>query len=512
VNRFLGIRRSYINETWRLAQEFIARGLQTIVFANSRLHTEVLLTYLKQANPQAPGSEESIRGYRGGYLPTERRQIERGLRDGQIRAVVATNALELGIDIGSLDVAIMAGYPGTIASTLQRSGRAGRRSGTSCAVLVASSRPLDQFIAKHPDYFFAGSPEHAFIQPDNLEILVNHLKCAAFELPLSDEAFGEVDPRGLCEKLAEAGYLHRSGEYWYWTQEAYPADTISLRSVTSDNFVIIDETDAPEVIGEVDFSAALTAVHPKAIYIHGGQQYHVERLEFEQRKAYVKRVNVDYFTDAIRYTQIKMLEIAAEEKVAGPALRGHGDVLVRSQVVGFKKIKFYTLENVGAGKLELPENEMHTTAYWIKLERGLLASLPYSISERQDGMYGLLYALESIATLLLMCDRMDLGSTIGEGESAVEAQKKLPEQGGMDNTGEVRELFEPTLYLYDAYPGGIGMSEPLFQIHDRLVDRTRELIRGCGCEKGCPSCVGPVGESGTHAKEAALAILDRLRS
>jgi DEAD/DEAH box helicase domain-containing protein len=510
VNRFLGIRRSYINESWRLAQEFIKKGLQTIVFANSRLHTEVLLTYLKQANPLPPGAQEVVRGYRGGYLPGERREIERGLRNGQIRAVVATNALELGIDIGSLDVAVMAGYPGTIASTWQRAGRAGRRTGTSGAVLVASSRPLDQFIVKHPDYFFGGSPEHAYIQPDNLEILINHLKCAAFELPLGDEAFGVVDLQALCERLAEAGYLHRTGEFWYWTQEAYPADTVSLRSVSSDNFVIIDETEEPEVIGEVDFSSALSTVHPKAIYIHEGQQYHVERLEFEQRKAYVRKVDVDYFTQAIRYTEVKTLEVAEEESVPGPAVRAHGDVLVRSQVVGFKKIKFFTLENVGSGNLELPENEMHTTAYRVKLGRELLASLPFSISERQDGMFGLLYALESIASLLLMCDRLDLGSTIGEGLSSGDSGESWPKPQAIDAGRETRELFEPTLYLYDAYPGGMGMSEPLYRIHGQLVRKTRELIVGCGCENGCPSCVGPIGESGPHAKEAALAILHLL--
>src|SRR2546422_3448743 len=359
VNRNLGTRRSYINESLRVAQEFLKRNLQTIVFANSRLHTEVLLTYLHRVNPQPPGQPETIRGYRGGYLPGERREIERGLREGRIRGVVSTNALELGIDIGTLDAAVMAGYPGTIASTWQRAGRAGRRSGSSCAVLVASSAPLDQFIVKHPDYFFGRSPEHAFIQPDNLEILVNHLKCAAFELPLSaEEKFGDVSLGQLCERLAEAGFLHRAGDHWHWTQEAYPADTISLRSVTSDNFVIIDITDQPEVIGEVDFPSALTAVHPKAIYLHQGEQYHVERLDFDERKAYVKRVDVDYFTDAIRYTQVRVLEIGEETHLAAPANRAHGDVLVRSQVVGFKKIKFFTNENVGAGQLELPENEI----------------------------------------------------------------------------------------------------------------------------------------------------------
>jgi DEAD/DEAH box helicase domain-containing protein len=509
VNRFLGIRRSYINETFRVARSFLKRGLQAILFANSRLHTEVLLTYLKQDNPQPPGAPEIVKGYRGGYLPLERREIERGLRSGQIRAVVATNALELGIDIGSLDVVVMAGYPGTIASTWQRAGRAGRRKGTSCAVMVASSRPLDQFIVKHPEYFFAASPEHAYIQPDNLEILINHLKCAAFELPLEcGETFGDVDLPLLCKHLAESGYLHPSGDFWYWTQEAYPADAVSLRSVTSDNFVIVDETDQSEVIGEVDFSSALSMVHPKAIYLHGAQQYHVERLEFEQRKAYVRKVDVDYFTQAIRYTEVKRLEVAEQAAVPGPAVKAHGDVQVRSQVVGFKKIKFYTLENVGSGKLELPENEMHTTAYWMTLDRQLLDPLPFTVSEKQDGLFGLLYALESVASLLLMCDRMDLGSTIGEGMTPKASTLPAKLQEPVGSSGN--EFFEPALYLYDAYPGGIGLSEPLFHMHDLLVTRTKELIAGCACEKGCPSCVGPAGETGERAKPAALAILDRL--
>jgi len=516
VNRNLGIRRSYLNEATRVAKELLARKLQTIVFANGRLQTEVLLTYLRQANRPQPGQPEPIRGYRGGYLPGERREIERGLREGRVRGVVATNALELGIDIGSLDACVMAGYAGSIASTWQRAGRAGRRSGTSCAVLVASSAPLDQFIVQHPEYFFGQSPEHAHIQPDNLEILVNHLKCAAFELPLAaDEKFGEADVPTLCERLGEAGFLHRSGGNWHWVQEAYPADTVSLRSVTSDNFVIIDtsgeEHGDPVVIGEVDFSSALTTVHPKAIYLHQGQQYHVEHLDFDQRKAYVKPVNVDYYTDAIRYTQVRALEIAEEEPIAAPAARAHGDVLVRSQVVGFKKIKFFTNENVGDGKLELPENEMHTTAFWITLGRELLAGLPFTLSDRQSGIFGLLYALESMATLLLMCDRRDLGTAVGERPASpgIEAdwqQYSPPRQ----NAEEIKEFFEPNLYLYDAYPGGIGFSEPLYRVHDLLLRRTRELISACPCDNGCPSCVGPAGEISERTKEAALAMLNHL--
>ena len=562
VNRALGIRRSYINESSRVAQEFLKHDLQTMVFANSRLHTEILLTYLQQANPRLPGKPETIRGYRGGYLPNERREIERGLRDGKIRGVVSTSALELGIDVGSLDTVVMAGYPGTIAATWQRAGRAGRRSGSSCAVLVASSSPLDQFIVRHPDYFFGNTPEHAFIQPDNLEILINHLKCAAFELPIApSDTFGDVDLPDLCARLAEAGFLHLAGENYHWTQEAYPADTISLRSVTSDNFVIIDVTGAPNVIGEIDFPSALVFVHEKAIYLHGGQQHHVEHLDFKERKAYVKRVDVDYYTDAVRHTQVRVLEIAATRRgsestpteqldrssiplapfssstsltslasFASPASsHSHGDVLVRSQVVGFKKIKFFSNENIGDGKLELPENEMHTTSYWITLERPLLESLPFTVSERQSGMFVLLHALESVATLLLMCDHRDLGTAIGERPPAADsestsavvgAEHAAPLSGTIETftpsrmedaiSAGTKEFFEPNLYLFDAYPGGIGFSEPLFRTHDLLMQKTRELISACACEQGCPSCVGPAGDLAPRAKEASLAILDRL--
>jgi DEAD/DEAH box helicase domain-containing protein len=358
---------------------------------------------------------------------------------------------------------------------------------------------------------------YAFIQPDNLEILINHLKCAAFELPISPgDKFGDVDLPDLCTRLAEAGFLHLAGENYHWTQEAYPADTISLRSVTSDNFVIIDVTGAPTVIGEVDFPSALVFLHEKAIYLHGGQQHHVEHLDFKERIAYVKRVDVDYYTDAVRHTQVRILEIAANVPSSVHS-HSYGDVLVRSQVVGFKKIKFFTNENIGDGKLELPENEMHTTSYWITLERPLLESLPFTVSERQSGMFGLLHALESVATLLLMCDRRDLGTAIGErppspgsGSSDGTIENLIPARMNDAISSNPKEFFEPNLYLFDAYPGGIGFSEPLFRTHALLVQKTRELIAACPCEQGCPSCVGPAGDLAPRAKEAALAILDRL--
>ncbi|MDE3198133.1 MAG: DUF1998 domain-containing protein, partial [Acidobacteriota bacterium] len=496
VNRQLGIRRSYINETRRIALEMLDHGQQTLVFANNRLATEILVTYLKDACDKGRIPTESVRGYRGGYLPKERREIEKRLRAGEIRAVVATNALELGIDVGSLDAVVMAGYPGTIASTWQRAGRAGRRQSGSLAVMVASSAPVDQYVVEHPEYLFDRSPEHAYVNPDNLEILLNHLKCAVFELPMrADEKYGPHDPAELCSFLAEAGLLHRSGDAWHWTSDTYPADTVSLRSVSSDNFVVVDITGEAKIIGEVSYTAALTTLHEKAIYLHEAKQFHVERFDFKERKAYVKRVDSDYYTDAIDYTQVKALRTFDRAPVVEHVERAHGDVRVNRQIVGFKKIKFYTSENVGAGQLSMPEQEMHTTSFWLHFGAPFLAGLAeYTPTERQNGLTGLGNAFRTVASLLLMCDPHDLGVALSE-EIA----------GGLS-------AFEPNLYLYDAYPGGIGQSGPLYRMTDGLLRQTAELIAGCGCEAGCPSCVGPVGEVGERGKEAAGRILAELVS
>ena len=507
VNVQLGIRRSYLNETRRLAKTFLSRGLQTIIFANSRLATEILVTYLQEDFSQQPAGPQAVRGYRGGYLPLERREIERDLRSGRLRGVVATSALELGIDVGSLDVALLAGYPGTIASTWQRAGRAGRRQGTSAAVLVASSAPLDQFMVQNPEYFFGRSPEHGYVNPDNLFILLNHLKCAAFELPLrEDEKFGALDLRRLCQHLEETGFLHHTKDGWHWLSESYPADALSLRSVSSDNFVIVDNTHAPRVIGETDFSSALTTLHERAIYIQDGVQYHVERLDYDDRKAYVHQVDSEYFTDAISYTKIKILE-TFDSAVAGVARKNHGEVQVNTQVVGFKKIKFYTMENVGSGELTLPEQEMHTTAFWLTLPRPMMEALPYSSTERLDGVNGLANALGAIATLLVMCDARDLGTSVGENAELEISEEPDPESGQTGKRTVVRKIFEPNIYLYDSYPGGVGLSEPLFRLSDSLLEKTHKLISECPCPTGCPSCVGPAGEIGEKGKEVALEIL-----
>jgi DEAD/DEAH box helicase domain-containing protein len=527
VNQQLGIRRSYLAETRRVTSEFLKRTLQVIVFAQSRLATEILTTYLKDDFDGPPGTREQIRGYRGGYLPQRRREIEKGLREGSVRAVVSTNALELGIDIGALDVCVMAGYPGTIAATWQRAGRAGRRSSRSAAVLVASSAPLDQFVVRNPGYFFDASPEHALIDPDNLHILVDHVKCAAFELPFTtSERFGRHDVQEVLGILQESGLVHRvdggdADGHWQWTNESYPADAVSLRSISSDNFVIVDVTDGADVIGETSFNSGPSTLHEKAIYMIEGALYQVERLDFEGRKAYVRRIDCDYYTDAITYTKVTVLEVFQktglgtgdsgsgnegtsdpEPRIPDPGAHSHGEVHVSSRVVGFKKIKFYTNENIGSGDLDLPEQQMHTTAYWLSVPQPVMGALPFAPDDRRDGVVGLSFAMRQVAQLLLMCDRQDIGISIGNGE-----------QGG-DDTDLNRAGFpttisdQPRIFVYDNYPGGIGFSEPLFRMRTELLTRSRELIAACECAHGCPTCVGPVGDTGPLAKTVALRILD----
>jgi DEAD/DEAH box helicase domain-containing protein len=536
VNAQLGIRRSYLAEARRVALEFLRKNLQLILFAQSRLAVEILTTYLKDAFHGPPGAADVIRGYRGGYLPNRRREIERGLRDGLVRAVVSTNALELGIDIGALDVSIMAGYPGTIAATWQRAGRAGRRTTRSAAVLVASSAPIDQFVVRNPSYFFDASPEHALINPDNLHILLDHVKCAAFELPFTnDEHFGvegrpgEVDLQAVLSVLSEEGFVHQADGQWNWTNESYPADAVSLRSVSSDNFIVVDCTNGERVIGETDFTSGPSTLHEKAIYILEGQLFQVERLDFDGRKAYLRAVDCDYYTDAITYTKVTILD-TFESGVPGPpapasdvpgdaddiddqalvrqastdVTRSHGEVHVVSRVVGFKKIKFYTNENIGSGELDLPEQQMHTSSYWLTIPAALMASLPYAGDDRRDGVVGLAFAMRNIAQLLLMCDGHDIGLSVDGG--TLERSKRTGGIGGVPDALAT----DPNVFIYDNYPGGIGFSRPLFEMHGLLLARTRELIAGCPCTSGCPSCVGPEGNTGPFAKLVASRILELL--
>ncbi|HET9015067.1 MAG TPA: DEAD/DEAH box helicase [Thermomicrobiaceae bacterium] len=490
VNRQLGIRRSSVLEASRIAGELVRAGVHTIVFARARTTAEVMLTYLREALPAPVGGGDAVRGYRGGYLPGQRREIERGLRDGSVRAVVSTNALELGVDIGSLDACVITGYPGTIASTWQQAGRAGRRDGASLAVLVASSSPLDQFIVQNPDYFFGRDAEHGLINPDNLLVLISHLKCAAFELPFrDDEPFGTFDPREILDYLEEERILHHAGDTWYWMAETYPAEEVSLRTAARDNVVIIDQsrTGQPRVIGEVDAFAAPMLVHTDAVYIHEGQQYHVDKLDWDEKKAYVHPVNVDFYTDASLSVRVQILDQFSEGEIGSE--RNHGEVLVGAIVTQYKKIKLHTHDNVGWGKVHLPEEQMHTTAYWMCLPRYLSDRM--RAVEMQGALAGLANVLVNVAPLYLMCDPRDIG---------VFPQVKSPFTD------------RATIFLYDRIPGGIGFSPRLYDLHEALLRAAVDLIRHCSCEAGCPSCVGPTTEVGARGKENTLGILRLLLS
>ena len=488
VNKQLGIRRSVIKESSRIARIFLQYGVQTIVFARSRMNVEILVTYLRESMRQAKKPADSIRGYRGGYLPLERREIEKGLRSGDVKGVVSTNALELGIDIGRLDCCITAGYPGTIASSWQQAGRAGRKAGVSAAVMISSSNPLDQYMINHPDYFFGSAPESGIINPDNLIILMSHLKCAAFELPFeAEETFGIDATVELLEYLEEHAVLQRQDNRFYWTSESYPAEQVSLRSATPENVVIVDTTaEGHRVIGEVDLCTAPLLVHNEAIYLHQSRQFHVDRLDWEGRKAYVRQVDVDYYTDAEVKTDIRVLDVFAEEKDES-GQTSHGEISVTTTPTMFKKIKFNTHENVGFGTISLPEMEMHTTAYMWQLHGHTEKEIRQAGFDFAAGMRGLGSVMGTVASLFLMCAPRDI-TTVPMIKSPFHR--------------------EAALYIYDSYPGGVGFSEKLYELHDELLRAARDLVQQCSCPSGCPSCVGPALETGESAKQATLRILE----
>ncbi|MCK9229181.1 MAG: DEAD/DEAH box helicase [Syntrophales bacterium] len=518
VNRELGIRQSALTPARIMASDLIENAIATIVFTTSRLNVEVLARYLKDGlGRKIPRDDRYVTGYRGGYLPNLRRQIEAGLRDRAIMGVVSTNALELGIDIGDLEVCIMAGYPGSIAGTWQQAGRAGRRRGHSLAVLIARSNPMDQYIADNPDYFFSRSPEHCRVNPDNLLILLHHLKSAAFELPFrKGERFGSENIEELLEYLEDKGVLHRVDDRWYWAAESYPADEISLRSINPESIVVIDTTVRGEhrVIAEVDWDSAFTTVHDEAVYMVDSRQYHVDSLDLERKKAYVRAVDVDYYTDAMTYTNVRVIDVFGTVH-RDPLIVEHGEVQVVRKVVGYKKIKFYTSENVGYGDVNLPEKDMHTTSYWFTVPRNVLDRLSCSREEIIDGMAGLAHALHHLAAMLLMADIRDIDRCIGDKSGEWFVQRGGGHRSFVDAPPGDRDGlpvgmndFDPTIFIFDACPGGIGFSELLFGEHDRLMASARERIAGCPCDHGCPSCVGPTLEVGPKGKEAALAILD----
>jgi DEAD/DEAH box helicase domain-containing protein len=483
VNREMGIRRSSMLEARRIAAPWIRTGVQTIVFCRSRLQVEVMLSYLRQDLAPRLDANRRVRGYRAGYLPLHRREIEAGLRNGEITGVVSTNALELGIDIGSLQTAVLVGYPGTIASTWQQLGRAGRRSG-SVGVFVASSSPLDQFIVRHPEYFLSANPEEGLIDADNLLLLAGHLQAGLFELPFEDqERLGRADVGELLRVFEEDGSATRSAGRWFWSRQAFPAEEVHLRRILADNVVIIDTSHPrPQVIGEMDQFTAPVLLHEEAVYLHEGAQFHVDRLDWDEKKAYVRPVEVDYYTDALASVTVQVLETfdgPDGEEVA----RSHGEVKITSLASMFKKIKFHTHENIGSGPIHLPEQTLHTTGYWITVDERLWRSLGRETLEA--GLQGMAHSLRHVASLRLMCDPRDLGSV-----------------------AEVRSVTTqlPTVTVYEVYPGGVGFSSRMYELHRQLLDDASSLVRDCSCLAGCPSCVGPL-HLVEGAKEACLKLL-----
>jgi DEAD/DEAH box helicase domain-containing protein len=577
-NEELGIRRGTLSECTRLAEDLLQHNVQTIIFAQTRRGVEILLRGLREkdngvidsdnrAYHLSPKTHSAVRGYRSGYLPNLRREIERGLRDGNIRAVTATNALELGIDIGGMGAAILAGYPGTIASTRQQMGRAGRGSDPSLAILVASPNPLDQFLIRHPEYFFERSPERALINPDHLLILLAHLRCAVFELPFKKgESFGTANPEQLTEFLdflIEEGVLHHSKDQYFWMAEQYPAQAISLRSASPDTVVLQAEG---KTVGIVDVPSAPWMVHPGAVYLHEGQTYLVETLDLEENRAKLHLSDPDYYTDPRRETTLALIEKLGDAEVPGGE-KAYGEILVTTQVSGFRKIRWGTGENLGFEPLDLPPSTLQTTGYWLTLgdetveklkEEGLWLNAPNNYGPGWIALTRLVRArdgfrcqmcgvnekdrahdvhhkipfrsfaspeqanrMENLTTLCQACHkRAEIAVRIRSGLAGLSfllvnlAPLFLmcdPRDLGVhaDPQSSLAEG-KPAVALYDQVPAGIGFSARLFEVHEELIRRAFEVASSCPCSDGCPSCVGPGGEGGSGGKKETSAILEIL--
>lgn len=496
-----GIRRSLVNEAHEIATRLLRRRVKTIVFARSRTRTELISAYVRESlggrampDKAMPDGADAIASYRGGYLPNERRRIERGLRDGSLRGVVSTNALELGIDIGGLDASVMAGFPGTIASCRQQAGRSGRTTDVALSILIASPAPIDQFVIRHPEYLFGTSPESGHVDPDNIHILLDQLKCAVFELPYRDGDAETPHVAELLRYLGEQGVLHHADGSWYWTDRAYPAEQVSLRTSTAQNVVIVDAAGGGRrLIGEMDRVSAKMLLHDGAIYLHGGEQYRVERLDLEEQTCAVARVAADYFTESVVRTDIRLLH--REDDTGSDTGSAHGlvlgDILVRTQPTGFRKIRYRTHERVGRGDIHLPADEMHTRAVAVVLGADTAAGRRFASLadwQRRTVMSRLGYLIRNVAPVFLLCDVRDLG---------VAERTRDPDLGA------------PALYLYDACPGGSGLAEGFRDDAGRILRGCRDLVAGCACERGCPSCIGPFESRGGHdPKELMVDFLD----
>ena len=573
VNEELGLRASTVLATKDAAMTFLAQDVQTIVFARARHTVELVLAYLRDELVFLGKAETAVAGYRGGYLPLERREIETGLRTGAVRGVVATNALELGIDIGQLDAAVLTGYPGSVASTWQQAGRAGRRVDQSVAILVAGNSALDQYICNHPRYLFGSSPEHALINPDNLRIMVKHLLCAAFELPFGEEeaygTFGSVKP--IMDTLVEEGVLHETRRQYHWIGDGVPSHHVSLRT-SGDETVVIQEMgeSSPLVIGEVDLESVSLLVYEGAIYMHQAQTYLVEELDWDGRVAYCRSVDVDYYTRSSIGSMIRQLLPEDEKRVNG-ILVAHGDVSVITKATGYRKIKRYSHETLGFGSIDLPEITLETSGYWLVFSLQLAEKLwdegillrpndygPNWQQQRQKVLqrddyrcrtcgaagsthlhvhhirpfreYGFISGenenyrkankLDNLITLCPSChrraeERQQTRSALG---GLAYVLRNLAPLFLMCDPGDIQVGAEamnpltkaPTVVVYERVAAGVGFSRRLFELHDQLLEAALELVTDCRCRDGCPACVGPPGEIGPQTKRVTRQLLQHI--
>ncbi len=571
IDAELGMRSSTILAAKDAALTFLTQAVQTIVFARARQTVELLLAYLQDELAYAGQQQTAVAGYRGGYLPLERRSIEQGLRSGSITGVVATNALELGIDVGELDAAVLTGYPGSVASTWQQVGRAGRRAAESAAILVAGNNALDQYICLHPRYLFGRSPEHALTNPDNLRIMVKHVMCAAYELPFEENedygSYGNVAP--LLSALRAEGVLHATRDQYHWIGDGAPAGLVSLRTSGDDTVVIQDVSqDSPRVIGEIDLESASAQVYEGAVYMHLAQTYLVDILDWPGRIAHVRPVEVDYYTRANIGSHIRALQ-PVEERSTNGLLVAHGDVTVVTQATGYRKIKRYTHETLGYGRIELPEMTLETSGYWLIFSQELTEKLwdlglllrpndygPNWQTQRKQvlvrdgqrcrtcGAEGLLHVhhirpfreynyipgqnenyrqanqLDNLVTLCPACHR--------RAESGQQARSALGglayvlrnlaplflmcDPGDIEVTAEQQnpETQAATVVVYERVAAGVGFSQRLYDLHHDLLAAALELVTDCQCRDGCPACVGPPGEIGPQTKTVTRDLLHTL--
>ena len=491
VSEAAGARVPALDVARKLGGQLVDSGLQSIFFVRSRNNTEVLLKYLRDEARSRNVDQERVTGYRGGYLPELRRGIEQGLRDGRVSTVVSTNALELGIDIGSLDVCVLVGYPGTVSSTFQRAGRVGRRLRSSAVILVARSFAMDQFLVREPGFLFDGRREAVSIDPDNPIILTNHVRCAAFELPFTKgDGFGRAE--GIEEVLDfltdDLGVLVREGDRWHYAAATFPAEGVSLNAADMDN-VVIHDRDRGKVLGEIDRSASIVEVYEGAIYGHQGDQYLVEEFRYDDRRAYVRKVDVDYYTEADTETEVRVLHVDGTTDF--PSYSAYlCEVHVSTLAKAFKKIRFYTRENVGIGAIDLPPEEYETEACVLALAPELAARCGLSEGANGGGLRGLAELIQGLVPLFVRVD---------PGDVRVSSELRHP------------HFERPTILIHDRVPNGVGLSERIFRVHRDILDAAAGVLERCRCRSGCPSCIGPSRDQGVRGKSLALTVLRAMR-